>query len=304
MTESILETEGPPADQAVVADAIPPDAPLTVIQPRPGWQALDLRDIWQYRELLFFLTWRDVLIRYKQTVFGVAWAVLQPVMTMVVFTLIFGKAVGLENRTGGIPYALYVFAGLLPWEFFSKAMTASGQSVVSSANVITKVYFPRLIVPIAATGANLVDLAISFVVFAVMMACYVAFTGYELAIGPAILLLPVLLLLTVMASLSVGVWLSAMMVAYRDFRYVVPFATRILIYLSPVIYPVTIIPEKLRWLIALNPMTGIINGYRYCLLGQRLEWYTLLIAVGVTLACFLFSLFYFRRVESTFADTI
>ncbi|MCA9117454.1 MAG: ABC transporter permease, partial [Planctomycetaceae bacterium] len=256
------QAAAPSVDTGQAAPA--PEPMLTVIERRSGWRALDLGDLWRYRELLYFFTWRDVKVKYKQTVLGVAWTVLQPVVTMIIFTVIFGRLVGLDQNTGAVPYPVFVFAGLLPWTLFAQALGGSGNSVLASSGIITKIYFPRLLIPVASIGASLVDFATSFVVLLVLMAAYGVLPGVE------VLLLPPLLLLLLMAALAVGIVSSALSVRYRDFRYLIPFAVQTLLYLTPVIYPVTIIPDRFRWLIAINPMTGVIDGFRYALLGQPL----------------------------------
>jgi len=274
------------------------EGPVTLIESRSSWQALNLSEIWRYRELLFFFAWRDVKIKYKQTVLGVTWTVLQPVATMVVMTVLFGRLVGLEGQTGGIPYPVFVFAGLLPWNLFAECLGGASNSVVNSGHIITKIYFPRLLVPIAAVGANLVNFAISLtVLFGLML-------YYRLMPGPEVLLLPILLGLLVMASLSVGILLSAVNVAYRDVRHMLPFVVQMGMFLTPVIYPVTIIPEQYRWLLALNPMAGIVSGFRYCLLGQPVDWGMLLVSVLTIVTAFMASVYIFRRIESRFADII
>lgn len=274
------------------------DVPITLIEARSSWQALNLNEIWRYRELLFFFAWRDVKIKYKQTVLGVAWTVLQPLTTMIVMTVLFGRLVGLEGQTGGIPYPVFVFAGLLPWNLFAECLGGASNSVVNSGHIITKIYFPRLLVPIAAVGANLVNFAISLTVLLGLM------LYYQVVPGPELLLLPILLGLLVMASLSVGILLSALNVAYRDVRHMVPFIVQMGMFLTPVIYPVSIIPESYRWLLALNPMAGIVSGFRYCLLGQPVEWGIVLISALTIMAAFMVSIFVFRRIESRFADII
>ncbi|MBB6049273.1 ABC transporter permease [Armatimonas rosea] len=268
-----------------------------VIEAKSGLN-LPFRELWRYRELLYFLTWRDVKIRYKQTALGAAWAILQPVMTMIVFSLLFGRLAGMDTRTGGVPYPIYVFAGLLPWTFFSTALANSGNSVVGSANLITKVYFPRLIIPLASAGAGLVDLAISFSVLLVMM------VWYKIALTAQLFLVPLFLFGTVLAATGVGTLLSALTVAYRDFRYVVPFLVQIWMFITPVIYPSSIIPKEWRWVQALNPMAGLIDGFRASFLGRPLEWGNILISLAVSIALFFMGVFYFRSVERRFADII
>lgn len=274
------------------------DLPLQVIEPVRGWVKIDWKELWRYRELLYFLTWRDVKVRYKQTVLGAAWAILQPFMTMVVFSLFFGRLAGLGQKTGGVPYPIYVYAGLLPWTFFANSLTNSGQSVVGSSNLITKVYFPRLVIPLAAVGAGLVDLCVAFSVLLGMMAFYHTPLSWQL------LLVPLFLVGTILAATGVGALLSALTVAYRDFRYVVPFLVQLWMFATPVIYPPTIVPEKWRWALSLNPMAGLIEGFRGAFLGKPLPWEHILLSLGVSLVLFLGGAAYFRKVERDFADII
>jgi len=265
-----------------------------VIRPRKGWINIDWAEINHYRELLYFLVWRDVKIRYKQTVLGVAWAVLQPVFSMIVFTVIFGKFAKIPSD--GIPYAVFVYAGLLPWTFFANGVTHAGLSLVSQQNLLTKIYFPRLFVPAAAIGGGFVDLAISFGVYAVILA------AYGVAPGWGTVFVPLLLLFTIMAALGLGCLLAALTVSYRDFRYVVPFMMQALMYLSPVVYPVSLIPSKYHWLLAINPMAGIIDAFRSAILGKPWNLTTLAVSGGVTLLLLVFGMFYFRKTERRFAD--
>lgn len=287
---------------AISNDHVPPASPTApahyhVIEAKSGLN-LPLRELWRYRELLYFLTWRDVKIRYKQTALGAAWAILQPVMTMIVFSLLFGRLAGMESRTGGVPYPIYVFAGLLPWTFFAATLANSGNSVVGSANLITKVYFPRLIIPLASAGAGLVDLAISFSVLLGMM------VYYHIGLTTQLFLVPLFLFGTILAATGVGTLLSALTVAYRDFRYVVPFLVQIWMFITPVIYPSSIIPQEWRWLQSLNPMAGLIDGFRASFLGRPLDWPNILISMGVSIVLFFIGVIYFRSVERRFADII
>jgi lipopolysaccharide transport system permease protein len=272
--------------------------PVTIIEPSKGWIAINWKDLWQYRELLYFLTWRDIKVRYKQTVLGALWAIIQPFMSMVVFTVFFGQLGGLNKFTGGVPYPIFVYAGLLPWTLFAQSLGRSSDSVVGSANLITKVYFPRLIMPAAAMGACLVDFAFSLIVLIGMM------VWYGVPPSSAMLLLPVFVLLTAVAALGIGTLISALNVSYRDFRYVVPFMIQLWMFITPVIYPVTIVPEKWRWLLALNPMTGITSGCRASLLNGSFDWPSIGISSLVALAAFALGTIYFRRVERAFADIV
>jgi lipopolysaccharide transport system permease protein len=275
-----------------------PDLPELVIEPTRGWASINWGEVWRYRELLYFLTWRDIKIRYKQTVLGGAWAVLQPFATMVVFSVFFGRLAGLEDHTGGVPYPIYVYAGLLAWTFFANAITTSSNSLVSSSNLISKVYFPRLIIPLAAVGAGVVDFLVSGLLLLAMMAYY------HIAPTPLFLLTPLLLLGTILTATGVGMFLSALTVSYRDFRYVVPFMVQLWLFISPVIYPVNIVPKGWQWVLALNPMTGYISGFRAAFLGGHLEPAHLLISGVVTGVLFLIGAYYFRTVERRFADVI
>lgn len=277
---------------------VSPPPPLTVIEPTKGWIAINWRDLWQYRELLYFLTWRDVKVRYKQTVLGALWAILQPFLNMVVFTIFFGRLAGLDKQTGNTPYPIFVYAGLLPWSLFSQSLSRSSESVVNSAHLITKVYFPRLILPIAATGACLVDFCCAFVVLLGMM------LWYGVGVAPGFLLLPGFIVLVIMAALGIGSFISALNVSFRDFRYVIPFAIQLWMFVTPVIYPVTIVPEKWRWVIALNPMAGLIEGCRSCILGTPFDLTDIGISLCVVVACLFVGLAYFRRGERQFADII
>ncbi len=274
-----------------------PDRPLVTIKPSGAWVAPDLRDLWAHRELLYFLVWRDVKVRYKQTALGVAWVVMQPLFTTLIFTLFFGILAGVPSE--GVPYPVFAFAGLLPWTFFSNAVAQSSNSLVGSANLITKVYFPRLMIPCAAVGAGLVDFLISFAVLLALMIYYgVPFT-------PGILLLLPLTLLVTLLALGIGMWLSALNVKYRDVRHATPFVLQMWMFASPVIYPPTLVPARWRWLLVLNPMTGIIDGFRAAIFRQKsLGWGELAAAAGIALALLLYSAFAFRRMEKSFADLI
>lgn len=265
-----------------------------IIQPTRGWIGIDWGELLRYRELLYFLVWRDFKVRYKQTVLGVAWAVLQPVFNMVVFTIIFGKLANISSE--GMPYAVFVYAGLLPWTFFSGGVNLAGLSLVNQQNLLTKIYFPRLFVPTASIGAGMVDMAISFGVFAIILLFYQTVPSWQ------IVFLPPLILLTVLATLGFGYTLAALTVSYRDFRFVVPFMLQAMMYLSPVIYPVSLVPGKWQWLLALNPMTGIIDAYRSAILGKPWNFTTLAVSTAATLLLFVFGLFYFRKTERKFAD--
>lgn len=257
------------------------------------------RDLWRFRDLAWFLAWRDILVRYKQTVFGVAWAVLQPVLTMVVFTVVFGRLAKLP-APGGTEYAVLVFVALLPWQFFANALSNASGSLVGNAHLISKVYFPRLLVPLAALGPCAVDLAVGLVVLAGLMAWFHVVPDWR------VLMLPLFLLLAAAAALGAGLWLAALSVRYRDFRYVVPFALQAGLFLSPVGFGSEVIPENWRLLYSLNPLVGVIDGFRWALLGGRTALYLPGLALSVVLVALLLAggLRYFRRTERTFADVV
>lgn len=273
-----------------------PEQPLHLLRPSHGWVPVDLRELWRFRELLYFLAWRDIKVRYKQTVLGIAWAVIQPLFTMLIFTLFFGRLAGMPSDN--IPYPLFAYAGLLPWTFFASAVTNSGNSLVGSANLISKVYFPRVIVPGATALAALVDFAIAFVLLAGMM------VYYDVGVGWNLLMLPVLIALTIVLAVGVGLWMSAMNVKYRDVRYALPFLIQIGLFITPIIYPASIVPEHWRWLLHLNPLAGIIESYRAALFDRPFNWPALGLSAAITAVVFIYSAFMFRRMEKTFADVI
>jgi lipopolysaccharide transport system permease protein len=256
------------------------------------------RDLWRFRELLYFLSWRDILVRYKQTVIGVAWSVIRPVLTMIVFTVIFGKLA--KFPSGNAPYAILVYAAMLPWQFFANALSESSNSLISNANMISKVYFPRLIVPTSAVVVSLVDFLISFAVLAVLMIWYRFMPPWQ------IITVPLFLLLALMASLGFSLWLSALNVKYRDFRYIVPFIVQFGLYVSPVGFSSSVVPEKWRLLYSLNPMVGVIDGFRWAILGgeAQIYWPGFLLSSGLTLLILFGGVRYFRKTERIFADII
>jgi lipopolysaccharide transport system permease protein len=270
---------------------------LTIIEPQRGWIPFNFNEVWKYRELFYFLTKRDIKVRYKQTVLGGLWAIIQPFFTMVVFTLFFGRLA--KVPTDGIPYPIFVYAGLLPWTYFANALTASGNSLVGSANLISKVYFPRLIIPASASLAGLLDFFIAMIVMGILMIYYHFIPGY------GILLFPVLVGLTFLCAVGVGLWLSALNVQYRDIRYVIPFLIQLWMFVSPVIYPVSLVSEKYQWLLALNPMGGIIKAFRASLLGHMpIDWFLLSISSVMIILLFASGMYYFRRTEKIFADVV
>src|SRR5215813_3874395 len=270
--------------------------PLVVISPSRRWVALDLAGLWSYRELLYFLTWRDVKIRYKQTALGIGWALLQPLLTLLVFTILFGKMAKIPS--GGQPYTTFVLAGILPWTFFANAVTASSNSLVTNANLIGKVYFPRLIMPAATVLAATVDLGLSFVLM------FGLYAYHRVPYTLNILLLPALVLLTILLALAVCAFFSALNVKYRDVRYALPLLIQLAMYATPVIYPLSLVPAQWRPLLILNPMASVIEAYRTCLLGGVFDWQSLGIAAAATVAILVGSAFYFRSVEKGFADIL
>jgi lipopolysaccharide transport system permease protein len=275
----------------------PQAAPRAVVlEATRGWAALRLEDLWSNRELLFFLVWRDVKIRYKQTVLGAAWALLQPFLTMVVFSIFLGSLARVPSD--GIPYPLFIFAGLLPWQFFANALNQSANSLVNNATLLRKVYFPRLLVPMASTLAALVDFALSFIILAGML------LYYRQAPTVGVLAIPLLVVLAVVAVLGVGLWLSALNVQYRDIRYTVPFLIQLWMFATPVVYPSSLLSEPWRTLYGLNPMVGVIEGFRWALLGTSPPSAMIGLSAVVSVVLLVTGLFYFRRMERTFADII
>ena len=272
-------------------------AEVTIIEPSSGWRALNLRELWRFRELLYFLTWRDVKVRYKQTVIGVFWAVLQPFLTMVIFTILFGRLAKISSDN--IPYPVFSYSGLLPWTFFASAINLAGLSLVSNANMIAKIYFPRLLMPAAAVLAATLDFCIAFIVLLVMM------LYYGITPGLATFALPLFLALAIFTALGISLWLAALNVKYRDIRYVIPFLTQVWMFLTPVLYPSSMIPPKWRLIYGINPMSGVVEGFRWSLLGtEKAPGAMILVSVGVVVLLFVGGIFYFRRMESQFADVI
>lgn len=271
--------------------------PLTVIEPEKGWVSLRLDELWEYRELLLFLAWRDISVRYKQTVLGAAWAIIQPFSTMIVFSLFFGRLAQIPSD--GVPYPVFSYAALLPWQYFATAMTISSNSLVGSSNLLSKVYFPRLVIPLASVLPPAIDFAIAFLVLVGMMFYY----GITLIWN--LLWLPAFLLLALVTALGVGLWLSAMNVQYRDIRYALPFLVQFWMFISPVVYPSSMVPEPWRALYRINPMAGVIEGFRWALLGtdSSLGLETAVSAL-VALILLISGIFYFRRMERTFADVV
>jgi lipopolysaccharide transport system permease protein len=273
------------------------DLPILVIKPSKGWTTLQLRELWNYRELLYFLVWRDIKVRYKQTVLGAAWAIIQPFFTMVVFSIFFGNLGKIPSD--GIPYPIFAYCALLPWQLFAYALTQSSNSLVANQNLITKVYFPRLIVPLSSVLAGLVDFAIAFLILIGMMLFY--------GIWPtiAILALPLFVLFAIATALAVGLWLSALNVQYRDVAYTIPFLTQFWLFASPIAYSSSLIPQPWRALYGLNPMAGVVEGFRWSLLGTtNPPGVLVLISVVIVIILLAGGLFYFQRMERTYADVV
>jgi lipopolysaccharide transport system permease protein len=271
--------------------------PTFNIDPPEGWAGIGFRELWDYRELLYFLTWRDVKVRYKQTALGAAWAIIQPLFMMLVFSLFFGRLAKIPSD--GIPYPIFTFCALLPWQLFAHALTESSNSLVANERLITKVYFPRLVVPIAAVLGGLVDFAVAFAILLVMMLYYGIVPSW------AIVTLPGFILLAVMTALGVGLWLSALNVKYRDVRYTINFLIQFWLFATPVAYPSSLVPAKWRALYGLNPMAGVVEGFRWALLGkQEAPGAMLWVSVAVVIVILIGGLYYFRRMEQEFADVV
>jgi len=269
-----------------------------IIKPKKGLANLDFRELWHYRELFFFFAWRDIKLRYKQTIFGIGWAILQPFLTMVVFTVIFGKLAKMPSDN--IPYAIFVYAGLLFWNMFSTSLNNASQSLIASSNIIQKVYLPRVILPAASIVVSLVDFMFAALIFGGIIAYYRFMPNFE-----GLILLPLLIFIAILASLGLGLFLAAFNVKYRDVRYALPFFIQLLIFLTPVIYPVSIVPKVYHWILALNPMTGVIETFKASFLGTvSIDWITLGISAISSIVFLFFGLLYFLKTEKTFADII
>ena len=289
----VLSRDQPALDAAPAA----PESGLIVIEPTHGWRALDVRELWAYRELIYFLAWRVVKVRYKQTALGIAWVVLQPLVAMAIFSIVFGRLASLPSDN--VPYPLFVFAGLVPWFYFANATSTASGSLVANTNLVSKVYFPRLAVPLAAVLAGLVDLAIGLALELVLL------TAFGLPPTPRVLLVPLLVAALALSALAVSIWLSALDVQYRDVRYAIPFLIQLWLFATPVVYPLSVVSDRWQWLFALNPVTGTIETFRWALLGSG-EFPAPQLALGVVTTLLLLGsgLLYFRRVERTFADVI
>lgn len=270
--------------------------PVYVIEARHGWRELGLAEVWSHRELMFFFVWRDLKVRYRQTVFGALWAVMQPVLLMLVFTFSVGRLPGVGPK--GIPYPLFAFAGLVPWTLFGSSLSAASNSLVNAEAIITKVYFPRLLVPISACGSFIVDFCVSMAVLGLLM------LYYGVTPSLAVVWLPLLTIFALVTALGVGIWLAAINVRYRDVKYVTGFMIQTWMFASPVIYTSALIPKDWQWLYALNPMTGVLNGFRWALLGGPVPSQSIFLSVAASLLVLATSLVYFKRTEQTFADVI
>jgi len=276
---------------------VPSSKETLVLKPTKGWISLNLKDLWRYRELVYFLTWRDILVRYKQTLLGATWAVLQPLMQMLVFNFLFGSMANIS--TGEIPRPIFTFSALLPWNLFAKALSDTSNSLVANRNMITKVYFPRLVVPIASVLSGVVDFLIAFVILIGMM------VYFQVLVPATVWLVPIFILLALVIALGVGLWFSAWNLHYRDVRYFIPFLSQFWMLASPIAYPLSEIPEKWQTLYMLNPMVGVVEGFRWVLLGgEPVPQLALIFSAGIGLLVLISGLFYFRRMERTFADMV
>jgi lipopolysaccharide transport system permease protein len=272
------------------------DVPHLHISPPKKWIPVNLRELWNYRELLYSFTWRDVKIRYKQTALGFLWAIIQPLFMMLIFTVFFGRLAKIPSD--GVPYPLFVLAALLPWTLFAEGITRSTNSMITNANIMTKVYFPRLIMPFSGVLSPLVDFIVAFSILIVMMAFY----GFIPTLN--IVFLPLFILLALATSLGIGLWLSALNVQYRDFQYTIPFMIQLGLFASPVVYPASLVPESVRFLYGLNPMAGVIEGFRWALLGTEMPGAMILVSVGMVIVLLVSGAFYFRKMEQYYADVV
>ena len=283
----------------------PAETKALILRPSSGWSALNLADLWHYRELIYFLIWRDLKVRYKQTLLGASWAILQPFLTMVVFTIFFGRLAKIPSDN--VPYPIFSYTGLLPWTLFTKAITDAGRSLVANRAMITKIYFPRLVIPMASVLSGVVDFALAFVVLIGMMLYYNSAWGgeYSFVVTRAVLALPLFLLLALITALGVSLWLAALNVIYRDINYILPFLTQFWLFVTPIAYPASMVPEKWRLLYALNPMAGVVEGFRWALLNtDTAPGPMLLVSTTIALVVLVSGLFYFRRMERDFADLV
>lgn len=287
--KDLANTVSPDLEQAI-------EIPTFIIRPSKGWVPLRLKDLWQYRELFYFLTWRDIKVRYKQTVLGAAWAILQPFLIMVVFSIFFGRLAGLPSDN--IPYPIFSYSALVVWTFFANGLTMSSMSMVSEANTIKKVYFPRLIIPMSAILSGVVDFVLAFIVLIGMMAVY------RIAPTKAVVFLPLLLLLALITALGVGLWFSAMNVMFRDIRYAVPFIVQLWLFATPIAYSSSLLHGVWKTLYGLNPMAGVVEGFRWALLGTPMPGPMIWVSSGVSIVLLISGAYYFRRMEKSFADVV
>lgn len=273
------------------------EMPVTVIEPSKGWVAIRLGALWRFRELLYFLIWRDVKVRYKQTLLGAAWAILQPLLTMVVFSIFFGKLARMPSD--GVPYPLFAYVALVPWTFFANGLTLASNSLVANQTLLRKVYFPRLVIPVSAVAAGLIDFGIAFVVLLGLAA------RYGVPLSANMIWLPALVLLALVTALGVGLWFAALNVLYRDIQYVVPFLVQVWLYATPIVYPSSLVPERWRTLYAINPMVGVVEGFRWALLGTGTAPGPMILVSGIAAVMTLIGgMFFFRRMEKTFSDVV
>ncbi len=275
-----------------------PPPPATVIQPTHGLRFLDVRDLLHFRELAGFLAWRDIKVRYKQTAIGVLWVVLQPLLLMLAFWLFFGRLARMDQTTGGVPYPLFALAGLLPWQLFSRILNDSGNSLVTNQRLITKIYFPRLLVPLSTVLATLPDFGVGLLLLGAALAFF------QVLPGATILFLPLFTLLLLLAALGIGFWLAALNTEYRDVMYAMPFLAQFWMFVTPVVYPAALVPERFRWLLGFNPMAGVVEGFRWCLFGGPAPWALFALSTAVALALLISGTFWFRWRERTFIDTL
>ena len=273
-----------------------PENPIVSINPSKSGLSLNLSELWQYRDLLYILTMRDIRVRYKQTALGAAWAIVQPLFTMLVFSLFFGRIIGVPSDE--IPYPLFVYAGLTPWLFFSNALTKSGNSLVGNANLITKVYFPRMVIPISAVAVGILDFLIASAFLLALM------FYYDFGFSLNFLMLPILVLIVSLLAIGLGLLLSGLNVKYRDVGHALPFLIQLGMFVTPIIYPLSIVPEKWRWIVALNPMTGIVEGFRSAFFAKPFDWFSLGLAAIITIVILIYAAYAFRRMEDDFADVI
>lgn len=273
-----------------------PEKPLVKIQPDNRWVKLDLIDLWNYRDLLYVLTKRDIQIHYKQTAFGVIWVVAQPLLTMIIFTFLFGRLTEIPSE--GLPYPIFAYAGLIPWIFFSNALTNSGNSLVLNSNLITKVYFPRMVIPISAVASGLLDFLITFGFLVIMM------VYYRIGLTINILMLPIVVVLILLLAIGIGMYLAALNVKYRDVRYALPFLIQLGMFITPIFYPTSLVPKELRWLLLLNPLSGLIEAFRNACFGTPFDWISIGLSMVFTFFILIFTTYNFRKMEDKFSDLI